>query len=452
MHTMTRLILAIALLSRMTSATAQDLMEVYALALKNDTTLSSAKYGNQAAQEKLVQGKALFKPTISLNSSANHSDTDIKYVGSDNVFRNAGRESFETYQYGVNINQPIFRKQIWAQYAQAKSQVAQADLQLLATQQDLMLRTSQAYFDVLLAQDNIDLIAAQKSAISQQRAQAKGNFDAGVATITDVYDTQAKYDLVVAQEIAAVNQLKVKQRALQTIIGKTPGRLATLDTTEEPQPPQPGTIEPWLQLAEQNNLAVTVQQQNLEIATQEVDKQNAGHMPMLDAVGSYTDSRSDNGINGFGTNLKNGTIGLQLQIPIYQGGAIDSKVREAVANKLKAQEDVETAKRKAEQDTSQAFWDTISSISQIRAYDQALISGQGQVDATTKGYQVGLRTTVDILNAQQQLFTAKRDLLQARYSYWINSMKLKAATGMLNNEDLIAINLKLNRSESALGR
>ena len=428
------------------AADTQNLLDIYQQALNRDPTWASARSGNLAAQEKLEQGRALYKPTVTFNSNANHSETDIKYNGAGTIFRNGGRESFESYGYGVNVSQPIYRKQISTQYEQAKSQVSQADKQLALAQQQLMLRTAQAYFDVLLAQDKIDLINAQKAAINRQFEQAKANFDVGTATITDVNEAQARYDLTLAQEIAAINDLEVKKRAVQSIIGDLPQRLATANAEIKPTMPEQGDMEAWVEIAEQNSLALSIQQQALAIATQEVERQNAGHLPTFDAVGGYTDNRANGGPNGFGSDLQNATIGVQLQIPIYQGGLINSRVREAVANKQKAMDDVEVARRQADLDTRQAYLNLASSVAQVKAYEQALTSSQSQLDSTNLGYEVGIRTSVDVLNAQQQYYSAKRDLLEARYTYLLSTLKLKSATGLLNEADLASINQQLASS------
>lgn len=429
------------------AAETQNLLDIYQLALSHDPTWASARSANTAAQEKLEQGKALYRPTVTANANTSYSNTDTHYSGGNAVFQ-GGQQSFNTRGYGINVSQPLFRKQISAQYDQAKFQVTQADKQLILAQQNLMLRTAQAYFDVLLAQDKIDLINAQKSAINRQLEQAKANFDVGTATITDVNEAQARYDLTVAQEIAAVNDLEVKKRTVQSVIGELPNKLATARADLKTTSPQPADMEKWVEIAEQNSLTLSIQQQALEIASKEVDLQNAGHLPTLDAVGSYNSTYANGSTYGFGSDLQNTTIGLQLQIPIYQGGAVSSKVREAVANKQKAQEDVEVARRQATLDTRQAYLNLVSSIAQVAAYEQALTSSQSQLDSTNLGYEVGVRTSVDVLNAQQQFYSAKRDLLQARYTYLLSILKLKSATGLINEADLADINQRLVTSEN----
>ncbi len=435
--------LVILALGQVQAEETQNLQQIYQQALTQDPVLASAKNGNRAMQEKLVQGNALYLPTINFNAGATASQTDIKYIGSSSVFRNGGRETFEGYSYGVNLNQPIYRKQIQAQLAQAKSQVEQSDKQLLLAQQNLILRSSKAYFDVLMAQDKIELIQAQKNAISKQLEQAKANFDVGTATITDFNEAQARFDLVQAQEIAAMSDLEVKKRAIQSIVGQMPAKLNAVRDDLKPQMPEPVAMDKWVEIASQTNLMIAIQQQSLEIATQEVERQNAGHLPTLDAIASYTDRYANGSANGFGSDLQDATIGLQLQIPLYQGGAIASRIREAVANKQKAMDDLVTARRQAELDTRQGYLDLVSVVSQIKAYEQALSSSQSQLDSTMLGYEVGVRTSVDVLNAQQQFFTAKRDLLQSRYAYLMNILSLKSAVGLLNDADIDAVNQQL---------
>jgi len=424
----------------------QSLLDVYHQALAHDPTLASALSANKAAQEIIEQGKALYRPTVNFNANANASQTDIKYIGSGfNQFRNEGRQNFEGYNYGVEARQPIYRKQNLVQMEQSKTQVSQADKQYHLSQQALILRTTQAYFDVLIAQDKIDLIGAQKTAILSQLDQAKATFEVGTATITDVNEAQARFDLVVAQEIAAVNEYQIAKRAIQAVTGEIPEKLATAKS-EIQVVPLNQTMQDWQQIAVQNNLNIQIQQDALKLAEQEVERANAGHLPTLDAVASYTKNYANGGTSGVGNDLDNGTIGLQLQIPLYQGGAISSRARQAVLNKQKALDDIEIARRETDLETQRAFLNLSSSIAQVKALEQALVSSQSQLDSTKLGYEVGVRTSVDVLNAQQQYFSAKRDLLQARYNYLVNIIRLKSASGLVAELDLQEIN---NQLESA---
>ncbi len=419
----------------------ESLLDIYQQALAHDPTLASALSANQAAQEIIEQGKALYRPTINFNAETNAVQSDIRYISST---RDPSKSNFENYKYGVDARQPIYRKQNLIQIEQAATQVSQADKQLHLSQQTLILRTTQAYFDVLIAQDKIDLIDAQKTAISSQLEQAKANFQVGTVTITDVNEAQARYDLTVAQEIAAVNEYQIAKHLLQAITGQFPPKLASvkadIKTNNLAQ-----SMDSWLEVAAQNNLNIQIQQDIAKYSEQEIERSKAGHLPTLDAVASYTDSYANGSASAFstGNELKTGAIGLQLQIPLYQGGATSSLVRQAALNKQKAQDDVEIARRQTELDTQRAYLNLSTTIAQVKALDQALISSQSQLDSTKLGYEVGVRTTVDVLNAQQQLFSAKRDLLQARYNYLVNIIRLKAASGVVAEADLLDINQQL---------
>ena len=426
------------------AAPPQNLLDIYRLAEQNDATWAAAQSARRAAEEKQVQGHALLLPTVTAGANANHANTDISYQGlpaaSAAIGMGNGTQAFETYGYNVNLSQPLYRTQNQVQYAQSKIQVAQAEEQLNTARQDMMLRVSQSYFDVLLAQDKIDLLDAQKSAITRQLEQARANFEVGTSTITDVNEAQARFDLTVAQEIAAVNDLELRQRAIQAITNRQSAKLAGARTDLYAAMPQPANMEAWVEVAEQHNLALKLQQQNLQLATQQIELAAAGHLPTLDVVGSYVDTRANGSVNGYGNDLKNFTIGLQLQIPLYQGGAVTSREREAAALRQKAEDELEAARRQADLQARQTYLNVSSAVALVLAYEQALISSQSQLDSTSLGYEVGIRTSVDVLNAQQQLFGAKRDLLQARYSYLLSILQLKAAAGVLQDKDLVELN------------
>ena len=437
------LILTVALSAAYPAAAAdsQNLMQIYQQALSHDPVWMSAQSSNRALQEKLPQGQSQFLPAVTFNAGASASKTEFSPVGAT-VFSN-NKSTFSGYTYDLNVTQPLYRKQYWAQLNQAKSKVMQANQQLAFAHQGLILRVAKTYFDVLLAQDKVELIDAQKKATVHQLEQAKANFDVGTSTITDFNEAKARFDLIQALEIAAQSDVEVKKQAINAIIGKLPSPLSAVRDDLQIKLPEPFDIEKWVEVAEQNSLSIAVQQKNLEIATQEIEAQNSGHFPILDAVGDYKGGYSTGGINGYGTDLQNTTIGLQLQIPLYQGGYVTSKVREAVANKQKAQDDLEGSKRQADLDTRSAYLNLASSVAQIKAYEQALNSSQSQLDSTNLGYEVGVRTSVDVLNAQQQYFSAKRDLLQSRYTYLVNILLLKSAVGLLSEADLEGVNQQL---------
>ncbi len=425
----------------------QSLVDIYRQALAHDPVLASALSANKAAQELIEQGKALYLPTVNFNASAGATVSDIRYLDARTA---PGSNNFENYRVSVEARQPIYRKQNLVQMEQSKTQVSQADKQYHLSQQELILRATQAYFDVLIAQDKIELIGAQKVAITSQLEQAKATFDAGTSTITDVNEAQARYDLVLAQEIAAVNEFEIAKRAIEAITGTVPSKLATVKPDIKVSHLGQSMLS-WQQVALLNNLSIQIQQDTVKLAEHDVERAKAAHLPTLDAVASINDNYSSGSPSVFstGNDLKTGTIGVELQIPLYQGGAINSRERQAVLNQQKAYDDVEVARRKIDLETQRAYLNLSTTIAQVKALDQALISSQSQVDSTTLGYEVGVRTSVDVLNAQQQLFSAKRDLLQARYNYLVNIIRLKSVSGLVGEADLQDINQQLVTSQKA---
>ena len=421
----------------------QSLLDIYNLALAHDATLASALMANQATQEIIQQGKALYRPMVNFNAGTAITHTDIAYkgVGAGFPFPGGG-QSFSAYQYGVEARQPIYRKQNLVELEQAKTQVSLADKQLYLTQQTLLLRTTSAYFDVLLSQDKMELLAAQKVAILSQLEQSKANFDAGTNTSNDVNEAQARYDLVVAQEFAAINDHQIAQQAIQAITGEMPQSLAPMNAMLKTHALEQ-SMDKWLEVAAENDLNIQIHQDSVKLSEQAIEHANAGHLPTLDAVASVSDSYASGSYYGFGSDIKSGSVGLQLQVPLYQGGATSSRVRQAVLNKQKAINDVDIAKRQMSQETQRAYLNLSTSIAQVKAYEQALVSSQSQLDSTHVSYDVGLRTSVDVLNAQQQLFSAKRDLLQARTSYLVNIIRLKTVSGVVAESDLVDINQQL---------
>jgi outer membrane protein len=415
------------------TAHAANLSDVYRDALAYDAQYAAARAALAAGQEKTTQGRAGLLPQVSANANLRYSDIESTLPGGDAEFDSIG--------FGISASQPLFRKQNLVQYEQAKNQTRIADMQFKTAEQDLILRVSQAYFDVLQSQDNIAFIEAQKAAIAEQLASAKRNFEVGTATITDTHEAQARYDLAVAQTIAEQNALNIRLRALEKLIGKPAG---SLDTLVEPAQlkTETGNIDEWAERAAKGNLQAEIQRLAKAIADQEVERNRAGHYPTLDAVAGYTVNNSQN----FGTqqvDTRTASIGLELNLPIYQGGLVSSQVREAVANQEKARQDLEAASRDAGLSARQAWLNVESGVARVRALEQALTSSKAQLDSTKLGLQVGVRTSLDVLNAEQQVLSARRDLAGARYAYLLAGLSLKAAVGSLSPGDLTAIDQQL---------
>lgn len=424
------------------SATAADLVSIYREAVVSDAQFASARAAYLAGQEKVVQGKAGLLPQVTANANANYTSLDARFIGG-NPF-GGGQRDFGSRAYGVQLTQPLYRPQNWDTYEQGKLQALASEIQLNVANQDLMIRVSQSYFDVLLAQANLTFIRAQKSAISEQLAQAKRNFVVGTATITDTNDAQARFDLATAQEVASLNELEVKNRALAAIIGKNPGQLAAPLEPIVLTVPEPSDLNTWVEQANRTSLPVEVQKSAVEIANREVKKQQAGHLPTLDAVASYNDTKANASTFGFGSEIRQTVIGLQFNLPIYSGGVVSSRVREALANKTKAEQDLEQIRRTAVLNTQQAYLGVTSGLAQGKALEQALQSSLVSLESTKVGRDVGVRTSVDVLNAQQQVANARRDLAKARYDTIVAQLKLKQAVGRLTVEDLESVNRLLS--------
>jgi len=420
------------------SAHATDLVGVYHDALASDPVYQSARAQYEAGLEKLPQARSGYLPLISGTASAFHNELNLDI---------APDTRYNTTTYAVTLSQPVFRLQNWIAIGQARQQVIQAEAGLAAAGQDLILRVSQAYFDVLLAQDNVALSGSQKAAISEQLAQAKRNFEVGTATIVDTLEAQARYDQANAKEISDSNDLEVKRRALQQLLGQIPAGLAPLKEPLTLAPPRPNDIEAWVKAAEQTSFTVVSARANAQIAREEVDRQKAGHLPTLDATASYGRVYNPAAASAdiVGPRTGTGSVGLTLSVPIFAGGLIQSRVREALANQARADQDLESTLRTVAQAVRQDFLNVTSGIAQVQALQQALTSTQSQLDSTILGRDVGVRTSVDVLNAQQQVYQTRRDLQQARYNFLLNTLRLKAAAGELAEADIEEVNRTLAR-------
>jgi outer membrane protein len=423
-------------------ALAEDLVQVYRDAQRYDAVYSAARFTLEAGREKLPQARAGLLP--SLNLSANATRTRIESESRDPAVTPSFTRYPNSTGYTLTLSQPVYRTQNYTQLNQAEYQVKQAEATFGQAGQDLAVRVAQAYFDVLAAQDTLTLVGAQKAAISEQLAQAKRNFEVGTATITDTHEAQARYDLVVSQEIAAQNDLENRRQSLQLITGKDYGRLVPLRGDVRLAPPNPGQMESWVELAEKQSYPVQIQQALAEVAQLEMKRASGGHWPTIDLVATYgqnADTGSSTSTVGRDTNTS--TIGLQLAVPLYSGGAVNSREREAAANFNKTREDLQNARRSAAIDARRNFLSVMSGISQVGALEQALVSSQSALDSNRLGYEVGVRINIDVLNAQQQLYSTERDLAVARYNTITNYLRLKAAAGSLREDDLEEVNRAL---------
>jgi len=423
-------------------AHAEDLVQVYRDAQRNDPALAAARANWVATQERLPQARSLLLPNVSATGAANANVYDATF--NTNPKSEINGRTFGFGSLTVSASQPLYRYANKVTFDQARDQVEQSDFTLQSARQDLILRVAQAYFDVLLAQFNVELAETQKVAVSEQLAQAKRNFEVGVATITDTNEAQARYDAIVAQEITARNDLENRRAALRAIIGRPPGDLRRLGPGFEPQLPSPNAADEWVDRALAENLQVRVAQYNVDIATLEVERQRAGHLPTVDLVGSFNaqgGTGSTSISSGFDT--RSGVVGIAVTVPIYQGGFVDSKVREAIALQDNARQNLEAARRNALFSAQTGYAGVVSAVASVRAFEQAVVSAQTAYESNRTGQEVGVRTNLDVLNTQQALFQTRRDLAQAYFNYLVGLLRLKSAVGALTDEDLEDINRRL---------
>jgi outer membrane protein len=424
-------------------AQAQSLVEMYDAARGYDAGFISAKAQFEANLAKANQSLGGILPNIAVSVSQVRTDYQRQVIGVD-ATRTPVTE-LETKTTAATLVQPIYRPAAWATYRQGGRQLQQAAAQYEAAEHDLLVRVSQAYFDVLTSEDNLELVQNQKKAVSEQLASAQRNFEVGTATITGVRDAQARFDLANAQAIAAENELRTKRLALNMVVGLSdakPKRLAKSTVLVEPPKED---VNAWVSQAQASSPAVRQAQLAVEVADYEMDKATAVHKPTLDAQMTYGRTENLKGTyvssySAYPLTTWNPSVGLVLNVPLFAGFSGVYKVKEAIALKDKAQSDLENARRGTEQATRNTYFGLLAGLSQVKAYEAAEASSQSALDANKLGYSVGVNINIDVLNSQSQLYQTKRDLAKARYDVLVTNLKLRQAAGTLTPADLQPIN------------
>jgi len=423
-------------------AQAEDLLQIYREAQKQDPAIAAARSQWEATQERVPQARAGLLPQVSAQGQANANYYDAQF--------NTNPKSTVSQNYGFgslvfSASQPLYRPQNVVVLEQAREQVTQSDFTLGIAQQDLIIRTTVAYFDVLLAEFNVELAEQQKIAVSEQLAQAKRNFEVGTATITDTNEAQAKYDQIIATEIQARNDLDRRRSALAAIIGKAPRNLKRIGRGFDPALPDPNNLDYWVARALRENLNVLFAQSNYEIASLEVDRARAGHLPTLDLVASASAlTNSGTTVGDIGGNSRSGLLGIVVNVPIYTGGFVNSRVRETISLQDRARADLESAKRAAATNAQDGFSGVNSAAAGVKAFEQAVASAEVALQSNILGQEVGIRTNLDVLNVQQNVYSTRRDLANAYFQYMIAVLRLKSSVGNLTEQDLEELNRRLN--------
>lgn len=436
-----------------TPSFAASLLQIYQDAQTNDSIYSAARAQYLASIEKMSQGRASLLPQINSQWSTNkNSSSTASALAIPNT-------SYSQTGWSVTLTQPLFRWERWETYQQGILAKINAETELQQAWHDLVLRTTQAYFDLLAAQDNLDLAQSKKRAIAEQLAQAKRNFELGTATIVDSHDAQARFDLAYAQEIEASSIIEIKRAVLQQITGKIPEKVAGLRSNLTLPLPEPNKIDDWIESTQQNNLEIAQAQIANENARREKNKAASGHLPNVDLNASRTYSYQagtpSNPLQSLlypqtnnNTRTFSNQIGIQITVPLFTGGYTQSRLRETYALLEKSRHDIESARRNTTQQTRTAFLSLTSGLIQIQALEAAEKSALSAYESNKLGYEVGMRINIDVLNSQEQLTSTRRELYKARYDVLIAGLKLKAMTNALKEEDIAWLNSLLYHSSN----
>ena len=441
--TITSLLIGLACAASSTLANAEDLLSVYQQAQANDPVVLRAHAQYLATEEGIEQARAVLLPQIS--GSASFSDGTSESFDSETG--NIISTDTESFSYGATLDMELYRHSTWLRLDNAKKLAHQSDIAYQVAKQDLIVRVTEAYFNVLRAKDDLEFSIAEKTAIERQLEQTKQRFSVGLTAITDVHEAQAQYDNAVTDEIRAENKVFNAEEALRVITNIYPRDLNVLNTERfGTSRPAPDSANEWQQTAEAKNLDLIAQKISVDIAKENINIARSGHYPSLSLNGSI--NSSDNDYNGINSDpLDSHSIGIKLTVPIYSGGAITSGVRQAQSNYVAASQSLEQTHRNIVRNTRNAYNTVIAAVSAIRSLEQSVISAQSALKATEAGFEVGTRTIVDVLNSTRNLYNAKRNLSSTRYDYIQSVLTLKRSGGTITEQDLADINQGLTAAK-----
>ena len=417
---------------------AEDLLEIYQQAVSADPTFRAATFDHVGSRELLKQAYADYLPVVTLDYDKIKTSQDI--LSSDNPVFNAGSTSFPTTTWSLTVTQPIFRYANYVRVGQAKTELRQADAQKILAQQDLILRAAETYILALGAEDLMTFIKAQQSAVIKQLELARGKEQARTGRLVDRLDAEARMASVEADLADAEVSLRDAYQAVFELTGTTPKRLAALGKNLDLVEPSPSGVSHWVELAEKQNPTLQSQRHAVEIAQQEVSRQNAGHMPTLDLVLRESNRDTGSTLFGGGSNVDTQELMLRLSLPLYQGGSVSSKKRQAIARQYSAMEDLVRLQRQSRRQTQDAYWGVQTAIKRVASLEKAVIAQQETLSLKQASFENGLNTALTVLDAERDLYSARKDFAKARYDYLLNGLRLKAQVGVLVEADLLAIN------------
>ena len=436
------LLLSSLLLSFSSTVLSMDLLQAYQAAQQQDATILASRAAAQAGRERLPQARSQLLPSISASVGRNQNNL-VSIVPNSLGQEQTSESHYPSSNRTLTVRQPLFRSYLAAQYRQAEAQVQDAEATLAQDEQNLAVRVSGAYFEAMLTHEQLDLILAQRTAYTTQLDAARKSLAGGSGTRTDVDDAQARLDMNAAQEIEARQNMDYTLKQLEILVNQPVDKLATLDVAKlELLDPQPNVLQDWIDCAEARSPQLQSLRAQTEASRQEVKKASAGHTPTLDAVAQWSRSESENILN-VQSSYTNGSVGLQLNIPIFSGGYVNSTVRQALAGQEHAEQSLEAGRRDLGVRVYKEFRGMTENIPKVRALELALRSADQLVLSSRKSFQAGSRTVMDVLNAEQQRMGVLRDLAQARYMYLISKIRLLALVGAADDEAVAAINRML---------
>ncbi|WP_417656955.1 outer membrane channel protein TolC [Pseudidiomarina aestuarii] len=428
-------------------AYADDLAQVFQLALQNDPTLQRVDAERRAAQKGVNIARADWWPQVGFEAGYARSQADrTNFDSNGNVF--VIDQTSRGWDAGVSLSQTLFNMNVWDETEIAEKRAYQAEVSYLNARQQLMIRVVNAYFTVLERQDDLEFAGAEKNAIERQLEQTKQRFSVGLTAITDVHEAQAQFDNAVAREIQAKNAVEIAQESLREITGRYHEDLASLNTESfSPENPSPQDATNWVKVAEEKNLDLLVQRVAVEIAEQQIDVARNGHLPTASLSASFGTSDGESETQGSPTvdtpRLDSSQIGVTVRVPIFSGFRTSAATDQARENYVASSQQLEFIRRDVERSVRSSYYDVVASIATIRALEQAVVSAESALKATQTGFEVGTRTIVDVLDSTRNLFNARRNLSTARYGYIRQSLALKQSSGQISEQDLTAINASL---------
>ncbi|WP_085304086.1 outer membrane channel protein TolC [Colwellia polaris] len=450
--TITALFIGLAYTASSSLANAEDLLSVYQQAQANDPVVLRAQAQFLATEEGIEQARAVLLPQI--YGSASYTKSKGEFIPTSDTGESSGQiltNNTDTTSFGINLDMELYNHSTWLKLDNAKKRAHQSDVSFQLAKQDLIVRVTQAYFQVLSAKDDLEFSKAEKAAIERQLEQTKQRFSVGLTAITDVHEAQAQYDNAVTSEIRSENQVFNAEEALRVITNVYPRDLNILNTERfSTSRPAPDSANEWQQTAEVKNLELIAERINIDIAKENINLARSGHYPTLALSGSYGSREQDSEVNNTDFNnpaLDSHSIGITLTVPIYSGGSISSSVRQAQSNYVAASQDMEQSYRNVVRNTRNAYNTVIAAVSAIKSLEQSVVSAQSALKATEAGFEVGTRTIVDVLNSTRNLYNAKRNLSSTRYDYIQNVLALKRAGGTITEQDLKDINQGLIAAE-----